>query len=123
MYLALSRRGTNRSGTASPAQLFPEGLWCPLRRDGDDDLRETSHVRAEKAFGPPRVSFPAFSKPRPHRPLHPELAVVQESFQELERLVQLAGEHEVVWAADRDAAAPRLRGFRRRTKRAKARRR
>jgi len=28
--------------------------------------------------------------------LHPELAVVQESFQELERLVQLAGEHEVV---------------------------
>src|SRR5207247_159764 len=47
-----------------------------------------------------------------HGPLNPELLVIEESFEDLERLVQFSREREVVHGIDCDPASPNVLGFR-----------
>src|SRR2546428_7563449 len=51
---------------------------------------QTLRVVAQKSLRPAAIFLPAFAQPGPHRPLHPELLIVQQFLEELERLVELA---------------------------------
>src|SRR5207237_7960952 len=69
-------------------------------------------MRAQERLRPRTIFFPALPEPRPHGPLNPELLVIEESFENLERLVQFSREDEVVHGVDRDPASPMVLGFR-----------
>src|SRR5207248_7245907 len=69
-------------------------------------------MRAQERLRPRTIFFPALPEPRPHGPLNPELLVIEESFEDLERLVQFSREHEVVHGIDCDPASPNVLGFR-----------
>src|SRR5436305_14283486 len=69
-------------------------------------------MRAQERLRPRTIFFPALPEPRPHGPLNPELLVIEESFEDLERLVQFSREHEVVHGIDCDPASPMVLRFR-----------
>src|SRR2546427_10686970 len=50
---------------------------------------QTLRVVAQKSLRPAAIFLPAFAQPGPHRPLHPELLIVQQFLEELERLVKV----------------------------------
>src|SRR2546430_6144514 len=68
-------------------------------------------MRAQERLRPRTIFFPALPEPRPHGPLNPELLVIEESFEDLERLDQFSREHEVVHRIDCDPAAPNVLCF------------
>src|SRR5947209_19420870 len=51
---------------------------------------QTLRVGPQKSLRPPAIFLRAFAQPGPHRPLHPELLIVQQFLEELERLVDCA---------------------------------
>src|SRR2546430_1594263 len=69
-------------------------------------------MRAQERLRPRTIFFPALPEPRPHGPLNPELLVIEESFEDLERLVPFSPEHEVVPRSDRESPSPQPLGVR-----------
>src|SRR5207237_5641648 len=69
-------------------------------------------MRSQERLRPGAIFFPALPEPRPHGPLNPELLVIEESSEDLERLVQFSSEDEVVHGIDRDSASPMVLRFR-----------
>src|SRR5437773_9874466 len=69
-------------------------------------------MRAQERLRPRTIFFPALPEPRPHGPLNPKLLVIEESFEDLERLVQFSREDEVMHGVDGDSASPMILRFR-----------
>src|SRR5205823_4786263 len=69
-------------------------------------------MRSQERLRPGAIFFPALPEPRPHGPLNPELLVIEESFEDIERLVQFSREYEIVDRVGCDPASPKVLGFR-----------
>src|SRR3989454_8651629 len=67
---------------------------------------QTRRVVPQKSLRPPAIFLPAFAQPGPHRPLHPELLIVQQLAEELERLVEFARPGKPMERIRRCAAPP-----------------
>src|SRR5256712_2667891 len=67
---------------------------------------QTLLVVAQKSLRPAAIFLPAFAQPGPHRPLHPELLIVQQFLEELERLVEFARPDKTMERIRRCASPP-----------------
>src|SRR2546428_4073811 len=67
---------------------------------------QTHGVVAQKSLRPAAIFLPAFAQPGPHRPLHPELLIVQQFLEELERLVEFGPPDQTVERISRCASPP-----------------
>src|SRR5438128_4517842 len=90
------------------AKFLSERLRCAFGRDRDDDPRQATHVRTQERLGPGSIDLPTLPEPRSDGTLHPELVVIQEFLQELERLVEFAPPDEPVEGVRRCASPPEV---------------
>src|SRR2546430_15387145 len=68
-------------------------------------------MRAQERLRPRTIFFPALPEPRPHGPLNPELLVIEESFEDLERLPPFSRGHGGGHGGDCDPASPKVLWF------------
>src|SRR2546428_10120815 len=92
----------------TPPKLVSEPFRRALRGDRNDDVREAVHMLAKKCLGASAVLLPALALPCADRALDPELVVVQEFLEEMERLVEFARPDESVQPGRRFPSPPKF---------------